>query len=219
MGWAMLAALMVLAAALLWWLRLPRLLWTSVGTALALGGAGYALQGHPGLAGASPKPAARQDAIGTAPEIIALRGAMWGKFTEEAAYEAAFDALLRAGAAGSAAKLAIGGVRRYPNSAELWTDLGSALVANDQSLSPPARFAFARAIALAPDHPAPRFFLGLALIESGRLPEARAAWAESLARVPSGARYRGEIADRLAALDQFIAAAQAAAAAAAPAPR
>lgn len=218
MGWGMLAALMVVAAALLWRLGLPRLLWTSVGTALALGGAGYALQGRPNLPAAAPKALAQQDAIGTAPEIIALRGAMWGKFTEEAAYEAAFDALLRAGAAGSAAKLAIGGVRRYPNSAELWTDLGSALVANDQSLSPPARFAFARAIALAPDHPAPRFFLGLALIESGRLPEGRTAWAEALARVPAGARYRSEIADRLDALDQFIAAAQAAAAAS-PAPR
>lgn len=202
MGWAMLALIVLLSGGLLWWLGVPRLLWTSVGTALALGAAGYALQGSPWLPSAAPRPTAEE--VEVTPDLIALRGAMWGKYTEEAAYEAAFDALLRAGAAESAVKLAIGGVNKYPKSAELWTDLGSAIVAHDRTLSGPARYAFQRAIALAPDHPAPRFFLGMGLIAAGKFDEARAAWVESLARAPANAAYRPQIAERISALDQLM---------------
>ena len=203
MGWFMLAAVVTLAAGLLVVLRVPRLLWTTAATALVLGCAGYAMQGRPGLADAKPRPQVKS--IETAPDLIALRTAMWGKFTVESQYEVAFDALMRVGDARSAVKLAIGGVTKYPDSAELWTDLGSGFVAHDGSLSPPARFAFDRAIALAPQHPAPRFFRGLGHVQSGQLAEGRADWAQALALTPANAPYRAGIAERIAVLDQFIA--------------
>ncbi|MBA3838370.1 MAG: hypothetical protein C0499_12025 [Zymomonas sp.] len=203
MGWVMLAVVTVLAAGLLVALRVPRLLWTTAGAALVLGCAGYAAQGRPGLGEAKPRPQARS--IETAPDLIALRTAMWGKFTVESQYEVAFDALMRVGDARSAVKLAIGGVTKYPDSAELWTDLGSGFVTHDGSLSPPARFAFDRAIALAPQHPAPRFFRGLGHVQSGQLAEARADWVQALTLTPANAPYRAGIEERLAVLDQFIA--------------
>lgn len=203
MGWVMLAVVAISAAALLVVLRLPRLIWTTAGAALMLGCAGYAVQGRPGLPDAKPKP--QVESIETAPELIALRTAMWGKFTVEAEYETAFDALMRVGDARSAVALAIGGVRKYPNSAELWTDLGSAYVTHDGGImSPTARFAFDRAIAIAPQHPAPRFFRGLGHIQSGQLAEGRADWIAALARVPANAPYRPAIVERIAVLDQFI---------------
>ncbi len=203
MGWVMLAVVTVLAAGLLVALRVPRLLWTTAGAALVLGCAGYAAQGRPGLGEAKPRPQARS--IETAPDLIALRTAMWGKFTVESQYEVAFDALMRVGDARSAVKLAIGGVTKYPDSAELWTDLGSGFVTHDGSLSPPARFAFDRAITLAPQHPAPRFFRGLGHVQSGQLAEARADWVQALTLTPANAPYRAGIEERLAVLDQFIA--------------
>lgn len=205
MGWAMLLAIVIVAAVLLWRLGVPQRLWTSFGAALMLGCAGYALQGHPGLPGAAPRPEAQE--IATAPAVIALRSAMWGKFTEEAAYEVAFDALLRAQDSASAVKLAISGTAKFPMSAELWTDLGSALVTHEQgNFSPAAAFAFDRAIAIAPRHPAPRFFRGLARAQAGDFAAARADWATALALLPPRAPYRQAIAERLAVLDRVIAA-------------
>ncbi|MBY0519976.1 MAG: hypothetical protein K2P79_06080 [Sphingomonas sp.] len=203
MGWVMLAMITVLAAGLLVLLRVPRLLWMTAGTALMLGCAGYAVQGRPGLPDAKPKPQVRS--IETAPDLIALRTAMWGKYTVESQYEVAFDALMRAGDAKSAVKLAIGGVTKYPGSAELWTDLGSAFVTHDSSMSPPAQFAFDRAIRIAPQHPGPRFFRGLGFIQGGQLAEGRADWVKALALTPPNAPYRGGIAERIAVLDQFMA--------------
>lgn len=203
MGWAALALVALLAAALMVVLRVPRLLWTMAAAALMLGCAGYAIQGSPNLPSAAPKPQERS--IETAPELIALRNQMWGGFTVESQYEVAFDALMRSGASASAVKLAIGGVTKYPDSAELWTDLGSALVTHDGSMSPTARYAFDRAIALAPRHPAPRFFRGLGHVQSGRLDEARADWVKAFELTPANAPYRAAIGERVAVLDQFIA--------------
>lgn len=203
MGWVMLALVTLAAAGLLLVLKMPRLLWTTVGAALMLGCAGYALQGRPSLPDAAPKP--QTQSIETAPEMIELRTAMWGKYTVESQYETAFDALMRAGDAKSAVVLAIGGTTKYPNSAELWTDLGSAYVTHDGGvMSPPARFAFDRAIMLAPQHPAPRFFKGLGHIQSGQLAEGRADWTKALDLTPANAPYRSAIVERIAVLDQFI---------------
>lgn len=203
MGWVMLALVTIAAAGLLALLRMPRQLWTTVGAALMLGCAGYALQGRPGLPAAAPKP--QPQSIETAPEMIALRTSMWGKYTVESQYEAAFDALMRTGDARSAVQLAIGAVNKYPNSAELWTDLGSAYVTHDGGMmSPSARFAFDRAIAIAPRHPAPRFFKGLGHIQSGQLAEGRADWLRALALTQPNAPYRAAITERIAVLDQFI---------------
>lgn len=200
MGWVALAAVMALVGALLALLRLPRALWSATGAALMLGATGYALQGRPLLPGAVPHPSI--DTIEVAPEFVALREAMWGRFTAEWAQAKTADALLRAGNARGAVQVMLAGVRRYPDDPELWTGLGSALVAHDGgNVSPPAARAFARAIALAPRHPAPRFFLGLGYVQGGDLARARALWAEALALTPPNAAYRRGIAERLAVLN------------------
>jgi hypothetical protein len=76
---------------------------------------------------------------------------MFGIGTGEAAFLGTSDAMIRAGNLRSAADLALAGLRQSPNSAMLWTGLGSVLVQHDgNTMSPATMFAFRRAIALAP---------------------------------------------------------------------
>ena len=63
---------------------------------------------------------------------------------------------------------------------------------------------FRRAMSLAPGHPGPPFFLGLAYIRAGQFAEARQWWARALRLTPADAGYRPEIADRLALLDAAL---------------
>jgi cytochrome c-type biogenesis protein CcmH/NrfG len=100
----------------------------------------------------------------------------------------------------------LGGLNRYPQSLMLWTGLGTALATHDGNVvSPPALFAFRQAIRIAPEHPAPLFFLGLAYIRANDYPAARQAWAKALALCPERASYRRDIAVRLALLDRLLA--------------
>lgn len=206
MGWLLLLGVAVAAALLLWALKLPRMLWSFAAAAMMLGAAGYALQGAPGRAGRPAEPADR--AIQIDPGIIELRGAMMGRFTLENAYFVAADAMLRAGETGSAVAVMQGAVRKYPQDAQLWTGLGTVLSLHNGGLvSPAARLAFDRAMRLAPLHPAPPFFLGLALANAGQYVEARPFWARAVALTPPALGYRAELVGRLAELDRAIAAA------------
>jgi cytochrome c-type biogenesis protein CcmH/NrfG len=73
------------------------------------------------------------------------------------------------------------------------------------TVSPPARFAFEQAVRIAPSHPAPPFFLGLAHIRADDYAAARPLWARAVALSPAGASYRRDIALRLALLDRLLA--------------
>lgn len=204
MGWVMLAVIGAATVLLLWRLGLPRLLWTTAGAVLMLGASGYALQGSP-FAPASPaRPSVSQ--IEVSPDIVALRGDMFGRFSEDAAYQTAADGMLRANVPSAAVKVTLGGINKLPRSIALWTQLGSVLVVHDGgNVSPAALFAFNRAMQLAPRHPGPPFFLGLGYLQAGRFDEARLWWARSLALCPAKAGYRAGVAERLALLDQFLA--------------
>lgn len=205
MGWITLLGVALAAALLLWLLKLPRLLWSFTAAAMMLGAAGYALQGAPGRAGHPAEPADR--AIEIDPGIVALRGAMTSRISLENAYFIAADAMLREGESGTAVTVMQGAVRKYPRNFELWTGLGTTLSLHNGGLvSPAARLAFDQAIKLAPRHPSPPFFLGLAYANAGQFMEARPFWARALALTPARASYRPEIAGRLAALDEAIAA-------------
>ncbi len=204
MGWVMLALIAGGAAFMLRRLGLPRLLWTMGAAALMFGAVGYALQGAPNLPETLAKPDIRSLEI--EPDMVALREAMFGRFSLDAAYQTASDAMIRANAPAAAVKVTLGGLDKLPGSIALWTQLGSTLVVHDGgTMSPAALFAFRRAIHLAPRHPGPAFFLGLGYAQSGDLVQARAWWARALALSPPGAGYRGAIVERLALLDQFIA--------------
>jgi cytochrome c-type biogenesis protein CcmH/NrfG len=88
----------------------------------------------------------------------------------------------------------------------LWTGLGTVLATHDGGrMSPAALFAFSRAMRLAPEHPAPFFFAGLAYVRAGEFAKARPYWARALAVTPAGVSYHGAIAERLALLDRFLA--------------
>jgi Flp pilus assembly protein TadD len=203
MGWVILAAIGAAVFVALWALGLPRSLWSFAGAALMLGAAGYALQARPELSGA-PVEAARK-AQADDPTLRDLRSAMFGRFTYLDGYFFASDALIRGGDPEKAAKLMLGGVRSSPKDAALWTWLGMTLTeADGRTVSPAAGVAFRRAVALAPKHPGPRFFYGLAYVRAGQFAAARSYWADALKLSPPGAPYREDIAMRLTLLDRFL---------------
>lgn len=204
MGWIALAAIGVAAFALLWLLGLPRMLWSFAGAALMLGAAGYALQARPDLKG-QPVEAAKK-AQPDEPMLRDLRGAMFGRFGYIDGYFFAADALTRGGDPDKAARLMLGGVRSSPQDAALWTWLGVSLVeADGRTVSPAAGVAFRHAVALAPKHPGPAFFYGLAYVRAGQFAAALPWWKRALALTPPDASYRKDIATRVALLDQFLA--------------
>lgn len=203
MGWLVFLGIALAAALLLWRSGFPRRLWTVPATALMLGAAGYAWQGNPGLMGQPVATNAKKGEIDA--DLVALRDAMFGRFNFEFAYFTAADAMTRAGSPRQAANVMIGAVRKAPQSAGLWTVLGLKLAENDgMQVSPAAKFAFERAIALAPQHPGPQFFYGLAQIREGKFAEARPYWAKALERTPPNASYRDELLVRLFLLDRFL---------------
>jgi len=206
MGWLMLVLIGVAAFLALWLGGVSKSLWSFVGAALMLGAAGYALQqrasvpGHPVESFAEP--------IQLDPAVIEMRDAMLGRFTGDGAYLIAADGMTRSGDTRSAVQAVLGGITKYPNSLTLWTGLGMAYAQHDGTVSPAALFAFRHAIHLAPSHPAPYYFLGLAYINSGQLAQARPYWARALALTPPGLSYRSQLADQLQRLDTYLAAAE-----------
>lgn len=202
-GWSLFLLLAALSAGTLWRLRFPAALRTFVLAAIMLGAAGYAWQGRPGWAGAPTKAVNPTYAISD--ESIALRNAMFGRFGSSAAYLIPADGMMRIGAADAAAGWLRAGINRNPSDVALWTQFGTVIATRDGAVSPAAELAFGRAVKLAPREPGPWFFRGLAEVRSGRLAEARTAWARALALTPPGFGYRPEIAARLALLDRLLA--------------
>lgn len=203
MGWLVFVGLAALAGVALWRLAFARALWMFAAAALMLAAAGYAWQGQPRIPAAPARPAADTPPVDD--ERIALRDAMFGRFGGDSAYAVAGDGMLRAGVPDAAVRAALGGIEQYPDSLMLWTELGSVLAIRDRSLSPAATFAFRRAAALNPAHPAPPFFLGLAQVRAGDFQAARQSWVRALALTPPSVRYRQDIATRLALLDRLLA--------------
>lgn len=199
-------------------LRIPRAGWEIAGAALLFGVAGYALQGHPGYAGA-PKQAVETDKTADA-ALLKQRQEMGDAFGKGATWLTLADALSRQGQFRAAADVLKTAVEKNPEDADLWVAYGNALVGHsDRLITPAAQFAFQKAAQIAPDHPGPPFFMGLALAQSGKLADARAIWAELLRRSPADAPYRADLESRLARLDQMLAASgQAMPPPAAPAP-
>lgn len=185
-------------------LGLPRSAQALLGTALMLGLAGYAWQGSPDIAGA---PASTRVAGPQNNEVlVAARRAMFGGDVPPARYVAVADGFALKGQTEDAAGFLRVALSENPRNAEAWVALGNVLVAHARgSLTPPATEAFARAARLAPASPAPAYFEGLALLQTGRVPEAREAWTRALTLVPADAAYRPIIAGQLAQLDHAIA--------------
>ena len=207
MSWIVVIGLAALAfAAAAGPLKVPRSGWEAIGAALLLGIAGYALQGRPQQRGA-PKPASERVMSDGAALVTARQELRSTSGSGANSWLVIGDALARNGRYADAARILQGAVRQNPADPDGWLALGNALVGHAEgTLSPAALYAYRRAAAADPEHPGPPFFLGLALAQTGRLGEARAMWAELLARSPNDAPWRADLALRLNRLDQFIAA-------------
>lgn len=205
MAWVIVLLVAVaIMAGMIWLGKMPRKAWELAGAALFLGIAGYAWQGQPSLAGSPKEPIEK---LGMFDEDLAKqRDEMGGNFGDARAWLVLADGQSRQGKFATAATALSKGLETHPEDPDLWVALGNALVGHSNGLLTPAsQFAYQKAASLSPDHPAPPFFLGLALATSGQLTQARAIWAELLERSPADAEWREDLTARLVRIDALIA--------------
>ena len=196
MGFVLLAIFAAATLGLLWLLKLRGPMMTLAAAAIAFGCAGYALQGRPNLEGSPRQASGRQPPM----PLAEARHALTGQFDYADSWLNLADALASRGRTEDAARLLQAQVDRHPGDYKLWIGLGNALADHSRTLSPAARFAFERAAALAPGHPAPPFFLGLAEARSGNPQEAARLWREILADAPANASWRPLVENGLLAI-------------------
>jgi cytochrome c-type biogenesis protein CcmH len=202
MGWAIIFILALLVFAGLWpFIGKDKGAVQFLAAALLIALAGYAWQGRPGLAG-SPKPPperVKQDESAFAQ----TREDMLGQFDNASRWLTLADSYQRRGDTQSGAEILQSALRQSPRDADLWVGLGNALVVHSGGMmTPAAQLAFARAQRIAPDHPGPRFFYGLALAQGGNFDQAEQIWRQLLAEAPADAEYRATIQERLDSLQQ-----------------
>lgn len=176
----------------------------SVLAALVVAAAGYALTGSP-----------REPSVPAPPRVadqrLDLEGeqasrALLENFGDVRAWLTLSDALLRAGRTETAVTALESGLEANPKSPDLWVQLGIALVAHaNGEVVPAARLAFDRASRLAPDHPAPAYFLGLAWLQSAEPERAMEVWRSLLDRSAADAPWRPMIERQLAAAEMMMA--------------
>lgn len=199
-GLSILLALAAVAFVAIWRLaRLDRAGIQLLAAALLLAGAGYAWQGSPGMAG-SPRGAGDRPAL---PEtaFAALRKDMFGRFDVADRWLSMSDRYLGRGDTREAAGLIRSAIRAHPRDSILWTGYADALVLHGGgALSPAADLAFRRAVSLAPRHPGPRIFYGIALVQNGRLEEAEARWRQALSLGPADAPWRQGLEQQIQAI-------------------
>lgn len=202
MGWLFIIILALAAFIALWRFgRLDRggLQFVAAGLLLAL--AGYAWQGRPGLAGSPHRPPEHRGLPDS--EFAKVRHDLMGRFGTADRWLTIAELYNREGDTEGAAQIIEAGLRAHPNDADLWVGLGNALVIHGGGMmSPAAQLAFQRAAAIAPNHPGPKFFYGLALAQGGHLDEAERVWRDLLASAPPTAMWRGAIEERLQAIEQ-----------------
>jgi cytochrome c-type biogenesis protein CcmH len=201
-GWLIIAILALAVLAALWFFaRLERSTAQFLASALLLAMAGYAWQGRPGLAG-SPKRAPERVEIPDS-EFASMRRGLLGQFDAADRWLNWAEALQRGGDTEGSAQMVQRGLHFHPRNANLWVAYGNALVVHaDGLMTPAAELAFRRAAEIAPGHPGPKFFYGLALAQAGRLDEAERIWRDLLASAPPSAAWRGAIEERLQMIEQ-----------------
>lgn len=195
-GLFLLAVIAFLTLALLWLLRVRGPQLTLAAAALAFACAGYAFQGRPGLAGSPSTAASKEPPVA----LTKARKAMMGQFTAADTWTTIAEGYASRGKTQDAVGVMRSAIRARPTDYAMWVGLGNALADHARTLTPAARFAFQRAAELAPHHPAPRFFLGLALARSGKPDEALVLWRAILADAPADASWRPFVEDGVMAL-------------------
>jgi tetratricopeptide (TPR) repeat protein len=199
MGFLVLAIVIAVTAAFLWWAgKLKGAALQVTLAALMLGGAGYALMGRPDLPGTP-----RYDR--TVKRVMPLtepRQAMLGTFSAGQSFMIISDSYARRGDTEGALGAVQAGLKAYPNELVLKIGLANALVDHAGMITPAARLAFERARAAAPNHPAPYFFEGLALARAGEREAGLALFRRALALTPEGTSYRPMVVDAVEAVSR-----------------
>lgn len=175
-SWIVVAALALVSAAFLWRFTRPNLIIVAgILVSIAVGLGGYALQGHPKLASSPTLPREKQYSGDTS--FARERSALLENLGDIGGWLSFADAMQRAGMTRQSVEAMTVATRAFPKSPDLWVGLGNALVVHgDGFVSPAARLAFDHAGRLAPDHPGPSYFLGMAWLQAGNPAEAEAEW-------------------------------------------
>lgn len=197
-GILILLLLAALVMAVLWLLRVRGPLLTMIAAALMFGGAGYALQGRPGLPGSPAKGSAQAQYV----PVAKARHILMGQFTKSEHWMILADSFAERGKTEEAVGLIQSGLRAHPDDYSLWVGLGNALVDHAGVMTPAAELAYARAQKLAPWSAAPKFFHALALLRSGQRDAALAEWKALLASAPAEAEWRPLVEDGVAMLER-----------------
>lgn len=201
MGLIIAAALAALVWGVSWRTRrMTRAALQLLGAALLAGLAGYAFQGRTGLTGS---PAAHRAAVALPPAMpIALANEFFGQFNGASSWLIIANSFLAKGDSGEAVATLESGIRARPNDAQLWIALANALTIHSGGrISPAARLAYGRSAKLAPEHPGPAFFFGLALLQQNDVPGGLVVWRQLLAKAPSGAPWGAALATRVAIVE------------------
>lgn len=208
MGWLLFLLMALVLLAVLW--RVARLDAASLqflGAALLLALAGYAWQGRPRLAG-QPRAAPEKQQLPDS-AFAETRRDMLGTFDAAARWLTIAESYQRSGDTRGGVDIIRSGLRQHPRDPDLWVGLGSALVLHAGGLmTPAAELAFRRAEEIAPRHPGPRFFYGLALAQSGRFDEAERIWRAVLAEASGDVSWRPMVEERVRMIEEARAAGQ-----------
>lgn len=203
MIWLLIAGLAAVILAIFWrLLGFSRAALQLTAAALLVAAAGYAWQGRPGLPGspaqAQVKPPPAESAF------AALRPMFFQRFDAAGRWLTIAESYERRGDTANAVGLIRSGLRERPNHPALWIGLGNALVLHAGGMvTPAAELAFRRAAGLAPGHPAPPFFYGLALVQGGDLDKGERVWRRLLATAPTDAPWRPLLVDWLKLIADF----------------
>ena len=182
--------------------KIPRGAVELVVAAGLVGMAGYAWQGMPDQPGVSVQN--REAAVPPDVQAVIARRTMTNNYSDAAKVAEFADRLDELGLTREAVIAVKTGIRKTPDDPELWVALGNTLVAHGGGMiSPAAELAYNRAASLSPQHPAPAFFMGVALAQSGRAEEAAKVWRTLLNRTPKDAPWRAALEERIAAIDSM----------------
>ncbi|WP_114951077.1 tetratricopeptide repeat protein [Sphingosinicella terrae] len=202
MGWVSILVLAALTAAALWpFFRRDKAALQLLGATLLVALAGYAMQGRPAQEG-SPKPPPERQPVPDS-DFARTRGEMMGQFDRASFWLTMSEGYARRGDTQGAVQVIQSGLRDSPQDPDLWVGLGSALVAHaDGMITPAAEMAFRRAQRIAPEHPAPPYYFGLALAQAGNFDQAEQLWRRILADAPADASWRPMVEQQIQALQQ-----------------
>lgn len=205
-GWIALFALIALTAYGFWRRSgLGKDVAAPFATVLTFALAGYVLSGSPGLAG-QPAAPTKLDADITEALIETRKEFQFEQFGTQGNWITISDGLMRTGNTDQAIGALRRGIELYPNNADLWTAMGAVLLRQSNGkMTIPALYAFNHARQLAPTHPGPDFFAGIAKIEEGNLDAGRTIWINLLARAPENAEWKAGLEKRIYILNQVIA--------------